>query len=335
MQNPQTAARSSSRPDPTAGPALAAGPITLETTDPSEFEVALRPWELLCRPIDAGDFRHRVTLFAGSELLLYHETYDLGVHLTGMTPAGMLVLSVPTFSGGETNFWGEDGSERRLPCVQPGVAEATLAAGYRQRVVGLPLDTLYGVVSPGIRERLERICLQHQIGCSPVARERLGRWIGDTLERLGRRPDLARSRAYEARLLEEFVTLLVGLVEGDLESGNEYRTAASRRGFERALAFIRGAPMSDIRLSRLCGVSGVSERSLQYAFQESLGMSPKAFMTARRLHAARQALLACSPETTRVSEVAMQHGFFELGRFAVTYRKHFGECPSETLRRVR
>ncbi len=73
MQFPQSAAQDPVVTDSRVGLELAAAPLTLETTDPSEFEVALRPWELLCRPIDAGDFRHRVTLFVGDQLLLYHE----------------------------------------------------------------------------------------------------------------------------------------------------------------------------------------------------------------------------------------------------------------------
>jgi AraC-like DNA-binding protein len=48
---------------------------------------------------------------------------------------------------------------------------------------------------------------------------------------------------------------------------------------------------------------------------------------------ARKALLQPDTGGATVTRVAMQFGFFELGRFAVEYRLTFGESPSVTLRR--
>jgi transcriptional regulator GlxA family with amidase domain len=53
----------------------------------------------------------------------------------------------------------------------------------------------------------------------------------------------------------------------------------------------------------------------------------------RRLDDVRQKLLTSDPATTQVTSVAMDYGFWELGRFAQAYRGRFGERPSETLRR--
>ena len=58
-----------------------------------------------------------------------------------------------------------------------------------------------------------------------------------------------------------------------------------------------------------------------------------AYLKQKRLEAARRTLLAASPLTTSVTEVATQWGFFHLGRFARDYSQLFGELPSETLKR--
>ena len=36
-----------------------------------------------------------------------------------------------------------------------------------------------------------------------------------------------------------------------------------------------------------------------------------------------------------ISDLAMSWGFTHMGRFSVEYRRHFGETPSETLKRKR
>jgi AraC-like DNA-binding protein len=51
------------------------------------------------------------------------------------------------------------------------------------------------------------------------------------------------------------------------------------------------------------------------------------------MNLARRALRNAHTANTSVTEVAMQLGFWELGRFAVQYKSLFGESPSTTLRR--
>jgi AraC family ethanolamine operon transcriptional activator len=61
-------------------------------------------------------------------------------------------------------------------------------------------------------------------------------------------------------------------------------------------------------------------------------MSPKQYLLTVRLHGVRRALSDAGFRATTVTDVATDHGFFELGRFAASYREAFGEAPSETLR---
>ena len=70
-------------------------------------------------------------------------------------------------------------------------------------------------------------------------------------------------------------------------------------------------------------------RTLHRAFHEALGIGPIAFLRHRRLCAVHTALRA--PRTSRtISDIAMQFGFQNFGRFAGYYHRLFGEYPSET-----
>jgi transcriptional regulator GlxA family with amidase domain len=108
--------------------------------------------------------------------------------------------------------------------------------------------------------------------------------------------------------------------------------AAARRAIvERAEAYVRAHFDAPISISRLCRVTGVSERGLRNAFYGIHGVSPKRWMIAERLVRTQIALRASCDGATTVTTVATEHGFFELGRFAAIYKKTFGEAPSETL----
>jgi AraC family ethanolamine operon transcriptional activator len=68
---------------------------------------------------------------------------------------------------------------------------------------------------------------------------------------------------------------------------------------------------------------------LERAFQHTYGMAPQRLITLQRLAKARRALLT---QNASVTDIAMGHGFWHLGRFAVLYKNYFGESPSHTSR---
>jgi AraC-like DNA-binding protein len=86
-------------------------------------------------------------------------------------------------------------------------------------------------------------------------------------------------------------------------------------------------------VSDLCRAAGVSERTLEYAFKEIMGLAPMAYLIPVRLHRARRALLAATHGSTTVAAVALDWGFWHFGEFSRAYRECFGELPSDTLRR--
>ena len=85
-------------------------------------------------------------------------------------------------------------------------------------------------------------------------------------------------------------------------------------------------------LSELCATANVSERTLQYAFRDIMGMSPLTYLHRLRLHRARDELRKAKGGSTTVTEVAMNWGFWHFGEFSRAYKNCFGEVPSSTLR---
>lgn len=89
-------------------------------------------------------------------------------------------------------------------------------------------------------------------------------------------------------------------------------------------------PERALYIPEVCAAIGVPERTLRACCVANLGTSPKQYLTLRRLHLARRALLRGDGTVT---ETATAFGFWHFGRFSQAYRQVHGELPSATFRR--
>ncbi|HEY1998890.1 helix-turn-helix domain-containing protein [Paraburkholderia sp.] len=87
-----------------------------------------------------------------------------------------------------------------------------------------------------------------------------------------------------------------------------------------------------VSVPELCERLHVSRRTLQYCFQDVLGMAPATYLRTIRLNGARRDLCDAWREPRSVQDVAAAWGFWHLSQFATDYRKLFGVRPSDTLK---
>jgi AraC family ethanolamine operon transcriptional activator len=89
-----------------------------------------------------------------------------------------------------------------------------------------------------------------------------------------------------------------------------------------------------VRMEELSRELGRSVKTVHQSIVAVKGMSLGRYLLQKRLWEARQALRTASP-TTLIKTIALEHGFWHLGRFTQRYLEAFGELPSETLRAQR
>ncbi|KAA0946000.1 MULTISPECIES: AraC family transcriptional regulator [unclassified Pseudomonas] len=106
-----------------------------------------------------------------------------------------------------------------------------------------------------------------------------------------------------------------------------------RGGFEAVRQFIEEHLTEDVSVEQLMAIARVSERSLYTLFERQVGLSPRDYMRQRKLERVHAMLQLATARS--VTEVALDHGFLHLGRFSESYRKRFGELPSQTWKRQR
>ena len=140
----------------------------------------------------------------------------------------------------------------------------------------------------------------------------------------------------ERGLRADFVYLAAHLRRGAPPTEERPESFSRRRRVVRAVEGYLEAHECEVpSLADLCAMTGASERTLEYAFREQIGVSPHRYLRLRRLNRAREELCAGEPASIRVTDVAMRWGFWHLGRFAADYQQLFGERPSETVAALR
>lgn len=164
-------------------------------------------------------------------------------------------------------------------------------------------QTPSGWALPGIRRLEEAAALLQAIGCES----------GKDFN----------SSAFALSILSCFLTMLP-----DKGTRKDCSFPGSdRRLVQEVAELMQSEEATALCVPTLCLSLGVSRRTLERAFQRTLDMSPAHYLTLFRLCRAREDLVSNSDT---VSNVAMKHGFFELGRFSQRYKQLFGEFPSET-----
>ncbi len=135
------------------------------------------------------------------------------------------------------------------------------------------------------------------------------------------------ARGLEQALIEAMVDCLV-TPDCREDSTAMRRHALIMRRFHSVLEASDDCP---VYMLDLCDRIGVSGRTLRQCCQEHFGMGPKRYLVLRRMHLAHRALRRATVHSTTVTQIATQFGFWELGRFAVQYKRLFSESPSQTL----
>jgi AraC-like DNA-binding protein len=125
-------------------------------------------------------------------------------------------------------------------------------------------------------------------------------------------------------------------LRGSVANDDKRDTSQARtRIVRRAERFVREHVGETVSIAQLSSIAGVSERSLRNAFYHVFMTGPKRYLKIWGLHQVRRSLRRVLDHRATVTTIAMEHGFYELGRFAKEYRALFGEAPSQTLHRAR
>jgi AraC-like DNA-binding protein len=306
---------------------------TATFANPDDYRAAIGSATVNLVVTGGGNFNARLTWLNLGHLHVLHGRENLPrIGFFSLSPTQSFV-SFPTNPGAPLTYGGIDLQLGDVVLHSRGERMHQRIDGEGQwGLISLPPEQLaasskaligYNIVSPpeGWVLRPPRSAARHLLGLySRVCR------LAETKHELIANPEVAR--ALEQELIHALVNCLtVGDAVGNLKKRRHHTDIMVQ--FEDTLAAHADPRPS---LPALCSAIGVPERTLRACCNEFLDMSPTRYQLLQRLNLVRSALWRADPETASVAEIARNHHFLELGRFAVAYRTVFGEMPSSTLR---
>lgn len=304
----------------------------LNFSDPSEYGIQGGHIEVF--PTARGTFRAKVGQIGMNRLWMskYHVTSPL-VATFAVRPGRRAITFLTDSNSATLQHCGEELSSNGIAVDNSGVVHYRWGANVRFGGMSLPVDELNAITAAVIGRDFPEKLPKRVVRPDPALMSRLlklhkivGQLAHDT-------PDILAQAEVRRALEEQAIHVMVRcLVEG---VGIKTTTRARRHDaiIDRFEAFLDANPDRSVYLTELCSAIGVGERTLRAACEEHLGMGPIRYLTLRRMHLVRRALLRADPSNSTVTTIVTDHGFWELGRFSVAYRTLFGETPSETLRR--
>ena len=277
--------------------------------DFDHFNETIRDWNLDFRQIDRGAFEASVLQRQDDRIGVGYAEFTRALEQKGSPPKDVWTFAVPALGCAPFEWRKHRMTGNRIAAFRPGSElDAVSLPGFRIFTVSVPEESLDG----------------------PPASEVV---VVET-----KRIQLLRHRLADfLRQPTDPGDLVVNALNSCLGSGNPaetHRSPGRDQILSRVEVFLTAHPREPVSVADLTGAFGVNERTLRRAFRDRFGLSPKAYLIARRLNGARRELAATSPWTARVADIARSWGFPHAGQFSVRYKAQFGESPSVTLSRL-
>lgn len=158
----------------------------------------------------------------------------------------------------------------------------------------------------------------------------LHRILSDAAERC-HESDVASPALFLMR--DEVLAVLVkGLAQTNMKPDHRARQLQTR-SMARIDRHLDDHRMTVVGLQDLCAGTGLPLRTVETIIRSRTGLPALDYLRRRRLAFVREALLKPASGAT-VTSVAMQFGFWHLGRFSQYYFQAYGELPSTTISRA-
>jgi AraC-like DNA-binding protein len=300
--------------------------------DPLHYQAAIRAGDWQVYPTKKGQFRAELTQITLNQLWMQSSDHGPQIQIGAVIPNRKVIGFLTEVRQPAIHHRGEEVSPHDV-IANTDFMHIRAEGDCRYGGMSLPQDGFDAACQAITGMQFEQPSFKSVVRPNPELMRRLVNLqksvcsIGRTSPGLFELPEVVR--AFEQNSIHLMVRCLTEGTISTMSSGAQRHEAIVKR-FEE---FLEANPNSPFYLTEICAAVGAAERTMRAACEDHLGMGPIRYLALRRMHLVRRALSRADSSIATVTRIATDHGFWELGRFAVAYRALFGEPPSATLRR--
>jgi AraC-like DNA-binding protein len=297
------------------------------------FKEAAAYWDLDFNLLSKNGFNAHLTLYSNAHIQIGRTSLNGKVDQNGLCPPGFRSFVVP-LSFGNNFIWLNKKIEDHPLLVFPknGTLDSVSSFGFDVYVISIEEQHLNLLIEERGYLNLPRTLSsgdELKLHLDAKFKERFHLLADQFLSYI--KSGRINGKSVENQLAHSVADLLLDY----LERSNVMVISRVQRkrdlALKKASAYIQEHVFDHVTISELCSVSGVSERTLVYAFRETYQVSPKEYIQSLKLNKVRSDLI--KGEDDMISTIAAKYGFWHMGQFAADYKKWFGELPSHTRKK--
>ena len=302
--------------------------------DVDDLNMTARQWDNDFRQLDRGRFHGKLLQFGMQGVHIVDCQFDRALKQVGTPPVGLRTVAVPANPDFRCEWRGHSIDGQSLMIFPRGSELSSISApGFHAYACSFPEELLSAVGESLEVGGMDELCGGAEaIRIEAATASKLSECLHRVCQSVRDKPTALSSAALRSQLTHNLPSTLLralAAVRGKCPAITGPKRLAT---LARAEKFIEQNAFHEIGVGDICEATGVSERTLQYAFIQKFGMGPKEYLNAFRLFLVRRQLRAADPRKTKVADVANECGFWHMGQFAADYRERFEELPSQTLR---
>lgn len=297
------------------------------------FTEAAHGWDIDFKQLQAKPFGGELLQYIQGNVHFARAQLNNRIEQLGNPPKGLRTFAIPTKQHLRLNWLGVTVPDDSILVFQPQRGlDCVSWNDFDMFVFSMPEDQIsqlcFELGYPALPATIERSDI---IRCRPDSLAALRRLLATITHSLERSPD------HTAEWIQKEIkyTIPMMLLQ-TLASAQKTTTARHKRMRDIAIGqirtFINTSINEPLKVTDLCNQFHISERTLEYAFRDHFGTSPKAYIKMCRLNQVRKALRQSPQQRIKITDIANHFGFWHMGQFAADYKKLFGELPSETFK---